>query len=175
MQATKTYDATARREGRWWMVEIPDLNGVTEARRLDQVEQAAREYIAVTADLPLSQVAVTFSAIEAAGHDLLDAKALVEDLRAQARKLETLVADFSRELAASLTTADIPVRDVSNVLGVSHQRVSQLVQEAEEVPSHLAEVVRQANADYRHDLLIRGKDGRLHRIVEVVPSEQGKI
>ncbi|MFF1822657.1 hypothetical protein ACFVWG_35470 [Kribbella sp. NPDC058245] len=174
MGSQRVFDATVSREGRWWMVEVPELDGITQARRLDEIEQVAREYVALTADLPLSQVQVRFSAIDAAGHDLLDAKALVEDLRAQAKKLESLVADFSRELASALTSADVPVRDVSNVLGVSHQRVSQLVQEAEEVSSQLADVVREVIADYRHDLLIRGKDGRLHRIVEVVPSEQGK-
>ncbi|MFB6724297.1 hypothetical protein ACFCV3_29230 [Kribbella sp. NPDC056345] len=169
MARRTTYSATVTREGRWWMVDIPELDGVTQARRLDEVEQIAREYIAVTADLPLSQVTVEISGIEAAGHDLLDAKTLVEDLRSQARQLETLVADFSRELASALTNADVPVRDVSNVLGVSHQRVSQLAQEAAGTPSDLTDVVRQVNVRYQQDLLIHGKDGRVLRVVEVVP------
>ncbi|GAB3951489.1 hypothetical protein GCM10029976_087980 [Kribbella albertanoniae] len=168
----KTYEATVAREGRWWMVEIPELDGLTQARRLDEVEQAAREYVAVTVDVPMSQVAVEISGIEAAGHDLLDAKTLVEDLRTQAGRLESLVADFSRELAAVLTDADVPVRDVSKVLGVSHQRVSQLVQESEGVTSGLADVVRQINA--QPDLVIHGKDGRVLRIVEVVSAKSAE-
>lgn len=163
------YEATITREGRWWMVEIPQLDGVTQARRLDEVEKAAREYVALTADLPLSQVAIEISGIDAAGHDLLDAKALVEDLRTQAKRLENLVVDFSRQLAAALTEADVPVRDVSRVLGVSHQRVSQLVQEAGDTSSNLTDVVRQVAARPQQDLLIHGKDGRVLRIVEVVP------
>src|SRR3954462_13185994 len=128
MSGQTTYGATVTRDGRWGTVEVPELDGTTQARRRDEVEQVAREYLAVTADLPLSQVKIEISGIEAAGHDLLDAKALVEDQRAQAKRLENLVADFSRQLASALTDADVPVRDVSNVLGVSHQRVSQLAQ-----------------------------------------------
>ena len=165
----KTYEATVAREGRWWMVEIPEVDGLTQARRLDEVEQAAREYVAVTADLPLSQVAVEISRIEAAGHDLLDAKTLVEDLRSQADQLESLIAEFSRGLASALTDADVPVRDVSSVLGVSHQRVSQLVQQSEGATSNLADMVRQLDAP--PDLLIHGKDGRVLRVVEVVAAK----
>lgn len=168
----KTYEVTVAREGRWWMVEIPEVDGLTQARRLDEVEQVAREYVAVTADLPLSQVAVEVSRIEAAGHDLLDAKTLVEDLRSQADQLESLIAEFSRGLASALTDAAVPVRDVSSVLGVSHQRVSQLVQEAEGATSDLADVVRQLDA--APDLLIHGKDGRVLRVVEVVPTTAAK-
>jgi hypothetical protein len=60
----KCYEAMVTREGHWWMIEIPELNGLTQARRLDKVEEMAREYIAVTLDLPLSQVAVSISGIE---------------------------------------------------------------------------------------------------------------
>ncbi|TQJ16716.1 hypothetical protein [Kribbella jejuensis] len=124
----KTYEVTVRREGRWWLVAVPAIDGLTQARRLDEVERVAREYIAVSTDVPLSTVAVEVSSIEAGGRDLLAAKGLVDDLRRRAKDLELMMAELTRELASSLAHAGVPVRDASTILGVSHQRVSQLAQ-----------------------------------------------
>jgi hypothetical protein len=171
----KSYDAMVTREGRWWMIEIPELDGLTQARRLDEVERMAREYIAVTTDVPLSQVAVEIFGIEVAGQDLVEAKTLVDGLRRRAQELEALVADLTREVASVLTDADVPVRDVSSVLGVSHQRVSQLVHAASEgEASDLAQLMRAASGEYAHDLVVSLKDGRSLRIVEVVSPEKAK-
>ena len=157
------------------MVEIPELDGLTQARRLDEVDRIAREYVAVTTDVPLSQVAVEISGMEVAGHDLLEAKTLVDDLRRRAKQLDELVADLMREVASALTAADVPVRDVSSVLGVSHQRVSQLVQAvAEGGGSDLAQLMRAAKAEYAHDVVVRLKDGRSLRILEVESPKTAK-
>jgi len=57
--AARRYTATAMREGSWWLVSIPDLDGLTQARTLADAELAAREWIAVTLDVPLDTVSVT--------------------------------------------------------------------------------------------------------------------
>ena len=171
----KSYDAVITREGRWWMIEIPELDGLTQARRLDEVEQVAREYSAVTTDVPFSQVAVEISGIEVAGQDLLEAKALVDGLRTRAKELEALVADLSRQVASALSDANVPVRDVSTVLGVSHQRVSQLVQAAAETDSSdLTKLVRAARGEYAPDLVVRLENGRSLQILEVASPEEAK-
>jgi hypothetical protein len=54
----QTYDVTLTREGRWWMVHIPALDGLTQARRLSEAELMAREYIAVDTGTSLDEVAV---------------------------------------------------------------------------------------------------------------------
>ncbi|MER7249074.1 hypothetical protein [Kribbella sp. NPDC000426] len=160
----KTYDVTVERDGRWWMVAIPELDGLTQARRLDEVEQMAREYIAVTTDVPLSRVAVEVSGIAADGQDLLQAKILVDGLRRRAKDLEALVGELTREVASTLTDASVPVRDVSSVLGISHQRVSQLVQAA---AGDSTNAKQKAQQEFAHDLVINLPDGRALRIVEV--------
>ena len=162
----KTYEVTVSREDRWWMVAVPELGGVTQARRLDEVERMAREYIAVSTDVPLSKVAVEVTGIEADGQNLLEAKTLVDGLRRRAKDLEALVAELTREVASALTDASVPVRDVSSVLGVSHQRVSQLVQAAADEGSG-AMLMRQARHEFAHDLVIRLDDGRSLQLIEV--------
>jgi len=169
----KSYDAIVTREGRWWMIEIPELDGLTQARRLDEVEKMAREYIAVTLDLPMSQVAVSVSGIEVAGQDVLETKAIVDDLRRHAQELEELVADLTREFASALSGASVPVRDVSKVLGVSHQRVSQLVQAAAKTQtSTLARLMLTAKADHGIDLVVHLKPGKGPQIVQLKSAKK---
>ncbi|WP_329001713.1 hypothetical protein OHA18_01820 [Kribbella sp. NBC_00709] len=172
-QLVKTYEVTVQRDGRWWMVAVPDLDGLTQARRLDEVEQMAREYIAVTTDVPLSRVAVEVSGIAADGQDLLEAKVLVDGLRRRAKDLEAVVAELTREVASALTDASVPVRDVSSVLGISHQRVSQLVNAAAEGDGDSAKAIRKSKQEFAHDLIVQLADGRALRIVEVTgPKKQ---
>src|SRR2546427_11824600 len=109
----KTSEVTVSRDGRWWMGAVAEIDGLTQARRLDEIERMAREYIAVSTDVPLSKVAVEVSVMEAGGRDLLEAKTLVDGLRRRAKDLEALVAEFTREIASVLTDVDVPVRDVS--------------------------------------------------------------
>ena len=169
----KTYEVEVTREGRWWMIEIPGLDGLTQARRLDEVEKMAREYIAVTVDVPISQVAVSISGIEVAGQDVLETKSLVDDLRKHAKQLDELVAELTREFASALSDASVPVRDVSTMLGVSHQRVSQLVQAVPKTqPSALAQVLLTAKTEHRNDLVVHLKAGQAPQIVEVQPVKK---
>jgi hypothetical protein len=56
---TKTYAVTVTREGRWWMLAVPDIDGLTQVRRIEDAELMSRELIAVTLDIPLEDVAVT--------------------------------------------------------------------------------------------------------------------
>lgn len=56
--AVPAYDSEVTRDGRWWMVHIPELDGLTQARFPGEVELMAREWIAVTTDIPIDQVEV---------------------------------------------------------------------------------------------------------------------
>jgi hypothetical protein len=49
----KTYEAVAERDerdGRWWLVRVPGV-GITQARRLSEVEPMARDLIATVLDV----------------------------------------------------------------------------------------------------------------------------
>ncbi|MFE7067407.1 hypothetical protein [Microbacterium sp. NPDC057658] len=48
----KTYEVTAEREGKFWFVRIPELDGVTQARTDAEISLMARDYIAVTLAIP---------------------------------------------------------------------------------------------------------------------------
>lgn len=56
-----TYQVTVTRDDDWWMVHIPELNGLTQARFLGEIELMAREWISLTQDIPLKDVSVIVS------------------------------------------------------------------------------------------------------------------
>jgi predicted RNase H-like HicB family nuclease len=48
----KAYDVEMDREGEWWMVSIPELDGITQARSAKEAHDMAKDYIAITLDVP---------------------------------------------------------------------------------------------------------------------------
>ncbi len=119
------YDINVYRDGRWWMVEIPALDGLTQARRVGEVEEMARSYIAATLDVPLSEVEVEVSSVKVGEVDALAIAEHVRELRAKADAAEADAVEAMRTAVGTLVTV-APVRDVGELLGVSHQRVSQV-------------------------------------------------
>lgn len=123
-----TYKVEVTRDGKWWMIAIPELDALTQARRIEDIPTMARELIALEAGVALADVAIE-QRIElvAGGEDLAARVRTIRDRRArlseEEARVQTDMAQFAKELAA----ADVPVRDIGSLLGVAHQRVSQLV------------------------------------------------
>ena len=47
----ETYEAEVYQDGKWWMIRVPAINGLTQARNEGEIEEMARELIAVTKDV----------------------------------------------------------------------------------------------------------------------------
>jgi hypothetical protein len=54
------FDIDVTRDGRRWLVHIPELGGRTQARFPREIELMAREYIAVSTGMPIDQVAINW-------------------------------------------------------------------------------------------------------------------
>lgn len=125
--AAVSYRVQATRSGDWWAITIPELPGAfSQCKRLDQVEAMAREVIALMLDIDPTDV----DGVEV---DVQLPDQLADDLAAL-RRSERL-ADDARQAAAhaqrraaeQLRAAGLSVRDIGQLLGVSHQRVSQIL------------------------------------------------
>lgn len=46
------------RDGKWWMINVPEIDQLTQARNEGEVEEMARDLIAVHQDVPIEEVAV---------------------------------------------------------------------------------------------------------------------
>lgn len=63
----RAFTAVCRRSGRWWAVSIRELTGVhTQARRLDQVVEMARDAIALMLDIDPAEITVQVESDESA-------------------------------------------------------------------------------------------------------------
>lgn len=126
--------AKVQRSGGWWAVEVPEVPGVfTQARRLDQVAEQVADAVATMLDVDDLKLEV---AIEPA----IEASEAVAEARAAASQASAAQSRASEAMRAAVRRLreeeDLPLRDVAVLLGVSHQRVSQL--EKASLPSRLA-------------------------------------
>ena len=53
------FTATAERDGRWWLVSIPELDTVGQARTVGEVNAVAREVAPLFLNVPEEEVRVT--------------------------------------------------------------------------------------------------------------------
>lgn len=122
-----TYTVRVTREGKWWMIHVPDLDGLTQARRLGEAEDMARSLIAITLDTEPDtfDLAVTIDPIE--GLHVTERLDALHAERAQLAEIQAQVQADARALARDLAGKGLPVRDVGAVLGVSFQRAQQLI------------------------------------------------
>ena len=121
----KTYSVTYRRDPSddAWLVEVDGMPDVhTFGRTLEEASVNAREAIAVSVD-------VAGSDVELEEHFAVGDVDVEELARLRDRAQELHETYLSRQRAAALRLAESGVsrRDSARMLGVSHQRVQQLV------------------------------------------------
>lgn len=125
----RTFEVKVHRDGKWWIPEIPEIDGLTQARRLSDIDEMARSFIAVDQDLAPSQIQLMNPTVEVEGSDLGATTAEILSLRAEDKEAEERAASLMVRTARALARADVPLRDIGSVLAVSYQRVHQLLHE----------------------------------------------
>lgn len=127
---TRSFTATAHRSQGWWALEVTGdglLHPVfTQAKRLDQAEDVVRDLLALhfgvgtgdTGDVEVVPV------LEAA---LADVVSKTRSTREKAERLRVDAVYLTRQTARRLKAEGLPQRDISVLLGVSHQAVSQML------------------------------------------------
>ncbi|QOT19749.1 type II toxin-antitoxin system HicB family antitoxin [Paenarthrobacter sp. YJN-5] len=118
--------ATARRGERFWVVTVPEIQGlVTQARRLDQVEEMVLDAAELLTDRPQSDFEVVVVPEFEGETCLIINRALAK--AQEAKEAQAAASAATRSAAATLADAGLPLRDIGEVLHVSHQRAAQLL------------------------------------------------
>jgi hypothetical protein len=124
-----TYGVHVTREGDQWLADVPALEGTqTYAPNLTALDRYVREIIVLAEDLPASATRdlVLDWSYDVGDHLVQQANALRAE-RAELAAKEKQLEQATRELAVKLThDLGLSVRDAGPLLGISHQRVSQL-------------------------------------------------
>lgn len=110
-----------------WRVQCDEVPGaISEVRRLGLAEEAQREAIAFVEDADESEIGALHLIIDLPG-SLADDVADLRSLSDQATQLRQAESLKRAGLARALLAQDLPMRDVGAILGISHQRVAQIV------------------------------------------------
>lgn len=120
-----THTFTVERDGQWWFVKADDLPRVfTQARRLDQVEEMARDVTALILGVEPDSFDVHW--VPKLPDDIRE---LVERARAKRVTLEVLQGQSAAVNAAAvqrLVDEGYSLRDIGSMMGISFQRAGQL-------------------------------------------------
>jgi len=124
----KTYMAVVERDGKWWMVSIPEIDGLTQARTLAESQKMASSLIAITLDIPVDAFNVTLD-VRHVGKvfDVSSKVATIKAMREQAAEKERQAGVNAAALAKQLAAEGLTVRDIGSVFDVSFQRAHQMV------------------------------------------------
>jgi cytochrome P450 len=128
----RVFTAHCVRTGTWWAIDVPELerDACTQARRLDQVEGRAREAIALMLELHPDDVGQVRRSVDLPAAIRTEV-ALVDALRERVARVEREAANGIREAVKALVNEQhLTVRDIGSLLGLSFQRVSQLLSSA---------------------------------------------
>ncbi len=131
---TNTYKATAiRGPGHWWEIEVTDglpasMVGVSHCRRLTEVEATAVALIADLLDIDEEgiEIELTIALPERLARKLDEYRSANEEEQAARDRAAKLRVDT----AAALVEARLTMREAGQILGLSHQRIKQLVDQA---------------------------------------------
>lgn len=119
-----SYTVNVERDGEFWHVHVIEIDRVTQARTIAEVETMARDLIDIMTDGRDVDADLDVH-IDLPG-DATAHLAEVERLRGVEADARAAAARELREAALGLKSHGLSVRDLGRVLGVSHQRASQL-------------------------------------------------
>ena len=120
------YTAIAERDGGWWAITVQEVGGVfSQARRLDRVEFMAREAISLMLEVPPE----SFDVDVVENHDP-PTQEVIDDIVAAREAVAAMKRESgarTRDAVVALHESGYPQRDIGRMVGISHQRVAQLL------------------------------------------------
>ena len=121
-----TYTIRAERSGNWWSISVSEVPGAfSQARNLRDVEEMGREAISEILGCRPNAFDVTREVVASPGLQRKIQQAKTARMKSDASSERASLK--SREAAVALRDAGLTQREVGELLGVSHQRASQLL------------------------------------------------
>jgi DNA-directed RNA polymerase specialized sigma24 family protein len=121
----KTYHAQVTRDGKFWLIRIAEIGRSTQALRYRDVQTMAGELIEIMEGLGSQDYELNIRVhLPSSVQDHL---ARAEVLRAEAGRKQSEAAAESRAAVRELLAEGLSQREAGEILGLSFQRVNQLV------------------------------------------------
>lgn len=119
-----TYHADVTRDGRFWLVRVPEIDRSTQALHYRDVRAMAAELIEIMTSLRSG--AYDLDLTVELPTDVRDHLARAEVLREEADRKKAEAAAESRAAVRELLAQGVSQREAGELLGLSFQRVNQL-------------------------------------------------
>lgn len=120
----KTYQVDVRRDGKFWLIQIPEIDRSTQALRYKDVPIMAAELIEIMTGATGNEYDTRLNVqLPDAVNDHL---ARAEVLRDEAAKNNAAAAAEARAAVRELLAQGVSQREAGELLGLSFQRVNQL-------------------------------------------------
>ncbi len=125
-----TYTAKVTREGNWWAILTTAGTRViaTQTKRLEHVERIAGEAVALALDIAPETFTIEVE-IELP-EEITPKLELLKKLNQEVITHQQQASKYSRDIATELAKRHYTVRDTGKIMGLSPQRVSQLLADA---------------------------------------------
>jgi hypothetical protein len=120
------YNAIVTRSEPGWSIYVPEVDRHTYAAHLREVEEMARDLVAVMTDLPAEDITLTIHLPS----ELADAIAEMHRARESVTVAENAARYTQQAAAIALRDVGAPLRDIAAAIGVSYQRVHQILEDA---------------------------------------------
>jgi predicted RNase H-like HicB family nuclease len=118
-----------RDEDGWWIVEVPEVDGaMTQAPRLDQVEEMARDVVSLLLEVPADSFDLEIKPL--LSEPLASQVTETRKLRAEAERSQLQAAAATGPLIEELLVGGFRVREIGQLLGITYQRAAQLAARA---------------------------------------------
>jgi DNA-directed RNA polymerase specialized sigma subunit len=121
----KTYTADVSRDGKFWLIRIPEIDRATQALHYKDVATMASELIEIMEEIGPDDYNLQLNV--RLPSSVKDHLARAEVLREEARRKQSEAAKEARAAVRSLLAEGLSQREAAAVLELSVQRVSQLV------------------------------------------------
>jgi hypothetical protein len=121
----KAYHAEVTRDGKFWLIRVPELNRSTQARRYKDVQAMAGDLIEIMTGLDADEYDLHIQV--QLPSEVQDHLARAEVLRAEAKRKNSEAAKESRAAVRELLAQGLSQREAGELLGMSFQRINQLV------------------------------------------------
>jgi DNA-directed RNA polymerase specialized sigma24 family protein len=121
----KTYHVDVTRDGKFWLIRIPEIGRSTQAIRYKDVAPMAGELVEIMTGLASQDYNLEIRV--QLPNDVQDHRARAEALRDEAKRKFAEAAAESRAAVQELIALGLSQREAGEVLGLSFQRVNQLV------------------------------------------------
>jgi DNA-directed RNA polymerase specialized sigma subunit len=121
----KTYHAEVTRDGKFWLIRIPEIDRSTQALRYKDVAVMASDLVEIITGLSTDDYDLHINVHLPT--EVQDHLARAEVLREEAKRKNSEAAKESRAAVRQLLAQGLSQREAGELLGMSFQRISQLV------------------------------------------------